>query len=478
MILMIYLILISVNNLYKYTQIMQQQYYSFNRYFKFVLKDNSFIVFVVLLLGVFAYFCRSIYLYYLFILFSLICFFPKKVKSIIKLKFTKRVIRIYITNILFIIIYSCLLNNIDLFLRTILIGLYLMFYKLVYLIPFIFEYPIEKIIQHSFIKSARSKLEKYKPKIIAITGSFGKTSTKEYLYEMLKKYFKVIATPKSYNTVLGITSFINNNLNEKYDYIILEVGVDKKNGMNKFLKLFTPDISIVTGIAPQHLTTFNSIENIINEKMKLAYATKQKAFINGEFIKENNNKFIYFNSSEIESKIDGFYYEKEYYPTKLFGRHLYVNLLSAIKVSKYLEVPDNIIKDSIKNIDNAPHRFQCIKKENDIIIDDSYNSNYYSFLKALDSVNDLKGYKIIITPGLIELGKLSYKYNTLVAEKCNSVFDKIYLVGNNKAFIDTLKSTEKLETFSKFSDAYESAQKIKKDKVILIENDLPDVFIE
>ena len=82
---MIYLILVSVNNLYKYTQIMQQQYYSFNRYFKFVLKDNSFIVFVVLLLGVFAYFCRSIYLYYLFILFSLICVFPKKVKSINKL---------------------------------------------------------------------------------------------------------------------------------------------------------------------------------------------------------------------------------------------------------------------------------------------------------------------------------------------------------------------------------------------------------
>ena len=109
-----------------------------------------------------------------------------------------------------------------------------MFYKIVYLIPFIFEYPIEKIIQHSFIKSARSKLEKYKPKIIAITGSFGKTSTKEYLYEILKKYFRVIATPKSYNTVLGITSFINNNLNEKYDYIILDVGVDKKNGMNKF----------------------------------------------------------------------------------------------------------------------------------------------------------------------------------------------------------------------------------------------------
>ena len=248
--------------------------------------------------------------------------------------------------------------------------------------------------------------------------------------------------------------------------------------MNKFLKLFNPDISIITGIAPQHLSTFKTIGNITKEKMKLAYAAKDKAFINGEFIKEKNEKFIYFNSDEMECYNGGFYYNLENYKTTLFGKHLYVNLLTVIKVCNYLGVPKFIVKENIKDLNNASHRFECIRIENDLIIDDSYNSNYYSFLKALESVENLKGYKIIITPGLIELGKYSYRYNTIVAEKCNSVFDKIYLVGKNKAFIDTLKSTEKLETFLNFDEAFKTVKSIKKDKVILIENDLPDIYIE
>jgi UDP-N-acetylmuramoyl-tripeptide--D-alanyl-D-alanine ligase len=406
------------------------------------------------------------------------CCFPRKKKNIIKLKFTKRVIRTYISNILFTILYAILLTRINIFIQPLLIGLYLILYKVIFLIPFFLEYPIEKIIQYRFIKKARKKLEKYKPKIIAITGSYAKTSTKEYLYKVLSKYYKVIATPKSYNTILGITSFINDKLNEEFDYVILEVGVDSKNGMNKYLKLFTPEISIITGIAPQHLSTFKTLDNIINEKMKLAHKAKQKAFINEEFIKEKDDKFIYFNSDEIKASSNGFYYEEEYYQTRLFGEHLYTNLLAVIKVCKYLKVPDKIIKETIKDIENANHRFEPIMQGNDLIIDDSYNSNYYSFMKAIECVEKINKYKIIITPGLIELGKYSYRYNTLVAERCNSVFDKIILVGKNNAFIDTLKSTEKLETFSNFNDAYSFANKIKKDKVILIENDLPDVFIE
>lgn len=472
------LLIISINNLYKYLQIMQQQFYSIKRFIKVVIKENDVYEFIMLLLSLMVFIIGNIYIYYLYLLILVVYYFPRIKNSIIKLKFTKRVIRTYVMEIISIMLLGVLISIIPIYIRSILIGFYVMFFKYIFIIFFVIESIIEHIINKTYIKKAKRKLEKYKPKIIAITGSFGKTSSKEYLYKVMSKYYKVIATPKSYNTVLGITSFINNSLNDYYEYIILEVGVDCKNGMNKFLKLFTPDISIVTGIAPQHLSTFKSIDNIKKEKMKLAYSTKDKAFINKEFIKDENENFIYYQSNEIVFDINGFYYENEYYSTSLFGEHLYINLLLVIKVSTYLNIPSKIIKENIKKITNAKHRFECTKRDNTWIVDDSYNSNYYSFSKAIESINKINKYKIIITPGLIELGNDAYKYNTLIAKKCLEVFDKIYLVGNNFAFKEILKSTDKLETFSNFNDAFLEAKKSESDKVILIENDLPDVYIE
>ncbi len=479
---MIYIIfiLISLNNLYKYNQIMQQQYYSIDRYIKVLNKQNDVYDFVIFLLGVIVFITNNVIFYNIYLLLLLSYYFPRKRKEIIKLKITKRIVRMYIFQALFIFLCAFLTNMLVFELKAIVLGGYCFLFKYLYLLSFGLENIIELLIKRKYVKLAKRKLRIYKPKIIAITGSFGKTSTKEYLKTILSKKYNVIATPKSYNTIMGITSFINNSLNKEYDYIILEVGVDSKNGMNKFLKLFTPDISIVTGLAPQHLSTFKTIENIANEKMKLAFAAKEKAFINGDFelYVKQNKKFIYCKTKEIKIKDEGFIYDEDYYQTNLFGEHLYINLLLVIKVSLHLNLSEKLIKDGIKNIVNSPHRFELIKLEKTLVIDDSYNSNLYSFEKALDSLSKIDKYKIIITPGLIELGDKSYEYNSIVAKKCEEICDKIFLVGNNSAFKENLKSSEKLETFLNFKDAYHKALLIELDKAILIENDLPDIFIE
>ena len=280
---------------------------------------------------------------------------------------------------------------------------------------------------------------------------------------------------------MGITSFIN-NLNDSYDYLILEVGVDALKGMDKFLELFTPDISIITGFAPQHLATFKTLENIINEKMKLAYATKEKVYINGEFkdhIKVYKNNFSFYNFNDIKVLSD---YEFEYknivYKTNIFGTHLWLNLLPVIDCSLDLKTPLNLVKKEIQKIRNYEHRFEPQNIDNGLLIDDSYNSNYYSFLKSISYVSSLKGYKILITPGLIELGDKSYIYNTDIALKAKEIFDLIILVGKNKAFKENLKSSENFRTFLNFNDSLNYAKNIKYYKIILIENDLPDVYIE
>jgi len=243
----------------------------------------------------------------------------------------------------------------------------------------------------------------------------------------------------------------------------------------------TPDIVIVTGFAPQHLATFKTIENIVNEKMKMAYIAKEKVFINGEFkdlIKEDFG-FIYYYENELEYiNINSFKYNNYMYETKLLGKHLWVNLLVSIKVSEYINIPPYLIKKEVKHITNTEHRFQLKNEGNYLVIDDSYNSNLYSFCKALDSLNDINKYKIIITPGLIELGNKAKEYNEIIAIKCLDICDKIILVGNNKYFAEKLKSSEKFSTFLSFKEAFDFAKSIDEDKVILIENDLPDVFIE
>lgn len=479
---MIYIIfiLISINNLYKYNQIMQQQFYEIRRYLKIIKKQSCVYDFILLLLSIIVYIANSKILFYMFLLILLIYNFPRTNKSIIKLKITKRIVRMYLIQLIMIIMYSYLVNQMIFEFQSVLIGVYSFLFGYLYLVPFIIGNIVELIIREKYLLKAKRKLNKYNPRIIAVTGSFGKTSTKEYLLSVLSSTYRVIGTPKSYNTLLGITSFINNSLNDYYDYLILEVGVDKKNGMNKFLKLFTPDISVVTGLAPQHLSTFKTIENIANEKLKLANAAKDKAFINGDFelLKKENKKYYYCHSEDIKLIEKGFEYKNAKYLTNLFGSHLFINLAIVIEIAKYLKVNGNILKEEIKKITNAKHRFECFKNGNNMIIDDSYNSNLYSFSKALDSLSKIDKYKIIITPGLIELENKSYEYNAIVAKKCLEVCDKIYLVGNNIAFKEILKSTEKLETFSSFNDAYKNAILINVDKVILIENDLPDIFIE
>ena len=248
------------------------------------------------------------------------------------------------------------------------------------------------------------------------------------------------------------------------------------------LKINQPKNLTVFGFQFAHCTVNCDFSFFLNVgQFKVLFLTdKLRAFINGDFelYVKQNKKFIYCKTKEIKIKDEGFIYDEDYYQTNLFGEHLYINLLLVIKVSLYLNLSKNLIKDGIKNIVNSPHRFELIKLENTLVIDDSYNSNLYSFEKALDSLSKIDKYKIIITPGLIELGDKSYEYNSLVAKKCEEICDKIFLVGNNLAFKENLKSSEKLETFLNFKDAYHRALLIELDKAILIENDLPDIFIE
>src|SRR5690606_7307390 len=134
------------------------------------------------------------------------------------------------------------------------------------LLSHIVIWPLEYLIQLYYVKKASQKIKMIDAKKIAITGSFGKTSTKSILYHLLKDKFITKMSPKSYNTLMGISLMINNDATYSDEVLILEMGATHTGDIQKLVNLTNPHYAIITDIGPQHLETFKTIENIINEK--------------------------------------------------------------------------------------------------------------------------------------------------------------------------------------------------------------------
>ena len=470
---------------YAVTNILQNQYYDIKRFFYYRIKNKPLLIIRILfILASFILIKINKYFYVL----SFFYFFDLLKNKIIKFKFTKRVIRQFIV---FEIINAIALFILVLFNKPLLA----IFCNIsLYWLSFAFSYFNEKIVQEYYKIKAIKKVKKYNVKIIAITGSYGKTSIKNYIYELIKEKYNVLMTPKSYNTLNGVLLTINNDLKPYHEYFILEIGVDKKNGMNKFLKLFPFYISIVTAIGPQHLKTFKTIENIKNEKLKIFsnathcivmnlddkyikdYTTNKKCF---KVSTSESNASLMVSSLKNENndtilKIN--YDQKNYYAkTSLLGKHNIMNLSLAIAVAIILNVNMKEIIKGITNIKNVNHRLNLIKKGNFIIIDDSYNSNYEGMLNAIDTLNDFNGFKVIITPGIIET-KLSDIQNNKIATKINEIVDLALLI-NHPSFENKI---DKKLAFISFKEAYSYLESNYKNEkiIVLIANDLPDIYLK
>ena len=350
---------------------------------------------------------------------------------------------------------------------------------------FIISVFVEKIIQNIYIVKAKTKLRSYGTKIIAITGSYGKTSLKNYIYTLIKDKYNVLTTKKSYNTLNGILLTINNNLKPFHEYIILEIGVDEKGGMNKFLKLFKFDIGVVTTIGNQHLKTFKSIENIAKEKVKLLYNCNDYVVINNDDPFLNNLAFsINTIKCSITSKCDInitkishntikiSINDKEYFSKfNLIGKHNLTNLSLAIGICKALNIEDIHIINNIEKLKNVDHRLSVYFYNDWTIIDDSYNSNQQGFINALEELSYYDNYKVIITPGIIE----NESVNQELIEHINNCCDLALIVSNNAIF----ESLNNKLFFTNFNEAFTYLKENYFDRsmTILIENDLPDIYL-
>ena len=504
--------------------ILQQNFYNQNfRYLKWIKKNAFLVVFeadayfpflafgfnlepLILILLFFSY-------YTLALTNDFRIFKTKFVKK--PLVFTPRIKRLVLTTL---VLYSIPLIYILLtFSQSLIINYYLALGALVYVNYFVLaianyiNYPIERFIFRGFSNKAKKKLSGMTDlEVIGITGSYGKTTTKYILNDILNEEYKSFKTPKSYNTENGIVKTINDNLNKFNDYFIVEMGAFKKGEIKSLTNIVNPKYGIITKIGRAHLESFKNEENIKHTKFELFDSIPKDGAIvlnyDDPYQKghkgKTNAKVIYV--SILSDKADVYASNIKYaknetsftinfkepksrvkVKTKLLGEFNVYNILYAAALANHLGVTNDGIKNSISKLVAAENRLE-IKKMNDInLIDNSYNSNPIGSKNALEVLAMQKGLKVVMTPGMIELGKKHYEENNVFGKRISEVADFVILVGpkQTRPIFDGLMVSEydvdNVYVANDINDAFVKLNEIKDDDTyVLIENDLPDIFNE
>ena len=352
----------------------------------------------------------------------------------------------------------------------------------------IYEIPHNK----KFVKRAKQKLAQSHIKVIGITGSYGKTSTKQILYNILSKKFKVLATPRSHNTPLGLALSINNNELDNFDVFVAEMGARNVGDIAELCDLCPPDFAVITGICPQHLESFGSLENIVKAKGEILLSTKQKAVIASDCfalfdaypsqkIKCDCVKDVNCGSagSTFTLTLGG---ENVPAKTKLLGRHAVDNIALAAEIAFELGMTPTEIAEAIESLEFIEHRLQLIEANGVNILDDGYNSNVKGAAAAIEVLKYFNGSKIVVTPGLVELGILEESENRALGEKLVGL-DEVILVGDTlvqpvkEGYLSAGGDPEKISVVLTLDKAQEQLKTIiKAGDTVLFLNDLPDIY--
>ena len=371
--------------------------------------------------------------------------------------------------------------------------------------------PVEKAINKKYYNEARAILESMPDlKVIGITGSYGKTSTKHYLNRILSESYDVIMTPGSYNTPMGVIRTVRELMKPYNQIFICEMGAKQKGDIKEICDLVHPQTGIITAVGPMHLETFKTIEMVQSTKFELADAIPADGLIviNNDFEacasrKVSNTKAFRYSVASPEIIADYRATDVNYSPdgtsftiegpsgfsiqltTKLVGECNIANLLGAIVIALYYGVPEDRIRYAVASIEQVEHRLNIKQTPGGVtIIDDAFNSNPAGSKMAVDVLSHFKdGKRIIVTPGMIELGEQQFELNQNLGKYIGENVDIAVIVGgyNREALVNGIKSTgfpdKNLHIVDSFAESQVLLSSIlRKGDTVLYENDLPDTF--
>lgn len=366
--------------------------------------------------------------------------------------------------------------------------------------------PVELSINRYYTNDAKRILRACPDlKIIGITGSYGKTSVKYYLNTLLRARYNVLMTPESYNTPMGVVKTIRGSLKATHEIFICEMGAKWVGDIKELCNIVHPQHGVITSIGPQHLETFGSLDNVKKTKFELADALPEGGmlFLNGddENIRDHGCSRPHFTysiggkadyvASDVKVSSRGTTFtvtapngETETFSTRMLGRHNVLNITGAIAVSHQFGIPLRALKGQVRKLEGVPHRLQLSEKNGMTIIDDAYNSNPSGTKAALDTFALFDGCKILVTPGMVELGEKQDELNKEFGKNAAAVCDYVVLVGRRQAepieagLLEAGYSKKKIFIADTIQDALSHvfAMSNEQPKVVLLENDLPDNY--
>lgn len=430
---------------------------------------------------------------------------------------TARIKRLIVTiTILYLIPYMLLCFNIYdvkyVWLMILIIVVMLYLNTIVVLIASFINYPIERCVYYYYKHKAQSKLKSMKNlKIIGITGSYGKTSSKNILSDILNIKYNTLPTPRNLNTFNGLMMTVNNYMDKFCDIFIAEMGAYVKGEIRGLCKLVKPKYGILTRIGTAHLESFGSEQNIIDSKFELIESLPSDGFaiLNKDDTKQVNyklknqiktlwigieNEDVDVRATNIKCSSKGTSFDvvfkgdsKKYkFETKLLGDHNVYNILAGLACGREFGIEVDDLIQSVSKVKPVEHRLELKKLGDFYQIDDAYNSNPIGAENACKVLGMMPGIKVVVTPGMIELGKKEDEYNKAFGEQIAAVADYAVLIGEKrtKAIKEGLLTKgfdkEKIIVFNDVRDAYPFIGTLtgKEEVYALFENDLPDTYNE
>ncbi|MDD3242972.1 MAG: UDP-N-acetylmuramoyl-tripeptide--D-alanyl-D-alanine ligase [Eubacteriales bacterium] len=369
--------------------------------------------------------------------------------------------------------------------------------------------PLEKAIARRYFNEAKKKLAKRKELIkIGITGSYGKTSVKMILQAILAEKYKTYATPHSYNTPMGVTRVVRSELEDSYEVFIAEMGARHLGDIAEMCDLVGPNFGILTSVGPQHLETFGSLENVAAGKYELVENMDPNGMVffpadggicEALYARTNMSKGLFGTQEKPESLVwvseltagpQGSSFLLHHRQggqvactTRLLGKHNVMNIAGCAALAYRLGLTMEQIATGIAKAEPVEHRLQLLPTGNGVaVIDDAFNSNPAGTRAALEVLSTFPGRKIVVTPGLVELGEKEEEENRAFGEAMAKVADLAILVaGNGPAIREGLLAggfdKDNIILTGKLSEASAALGTLTRaGDAVLFENDLPDHY--
>ncbi len=374
-----------------------------------------------------------------------------------------------------------------------------------------FASPVEKSVQRWYFNDAKRKLAQRNDLIrIGITGSYGKTSCKFILGTILSEKYNVLVPPSSFNTPMGLTRVVREQMKPAHEVFIAEMGARNQGDILELCELVHPTYGLITSVGPQHLETFGSIETIAKTKYELIDSLPQDgcAFFPGDNdicrglyqktaiekklfsvdytgdsdVRAENIKAGSF-GSRFELVLDG---ERVICETKLLGKHNILNIIGCAAVAYKLGLTAAQIRLGIRKIQPVEHRLQMLPTANGVtVIDDAFNANPSGVRVAMEVLRGFSGRKVVVTPGMVELGDREEEENRAFGRVMASAADLVMLIGPKhtrpiyEGLLEGGFNEENIQVYRSLDDAVKVLwTQVNPGDVVIFENDLPDNYNE